>query len=56
LIIPTVPDPPTTLTKNTTLTNKTLVAFKWTAPVNNGGSPITGYKIYWDAGITGGTI
>jgi hypothetical protein len=52
----TVPDPPKTLSNNITLTNNTRVAFTWTAPVNNGGSPVTGYKIYWNAGITGGPM
>lgn len=27
----------------------------WLAPVNNGGSAITGYQILWDAG-TGGSM
>ncbi len=26
------------------------------APTNNGGSPITGYKIFWDAGIIAGAM
>lgn len=28
-----------------------MVAFKWTAPEDDGGSPLTGYKIAWCAQI-----
>jgi hypothetical protein len=40
---PTVPDPPTSLTA-TAGTNQ--VTLNWSAPANNGGSGISGYKIY----------
>ena len=51
----TVPDPPTALTKDIVNTNASQVALQWTAPTNNGGSPVIGYKIWWDAG-TGGAM
>ena len=38
------------MTKDEANSNLTQVAFCWTAPVNNGGSDITGYKILWNAG------
>ena len=46
--LPTVPDPPTDLTEITASTTSSSLEFEWIAPVNDGGSPITGYKIGWD--------
>jgi hypothetical protein len=28
----------------------TFVTFSWSAPTSDGGSPITDYQVYWDAG------
>jgi hypothetical protein len=44
---PTAPDPPTNLIRDDANTNLTKIAFSWTPPVNNGGSPVTGYQIWW---------
>ena len=46
----TAPDPPTALTAIAANTTSTSVAFSWTAPANDGGSPVTGYQIIWDQG------
>ena len=46
----TVPDPPTALTEITSSTTSTSVGFSWSQPANDGGSPITGYSIWWDQG------
>ncbi len=43
ILAATIPDPPTALTKDEANSNLIQVAFAWTAPVKNGGSPITGY-------------
>ena len=47
---PTVPRPPIDLTATSASTTLTSVEFSWMAPVYDGGSPITGYKIWWDQG------
>ena len=49
--LPTVPDPPTALTEITESTNSSSIEFLWTAPANDGGSPVTGYEIQWNNGI-----
>ena len=46
----TVPDPPTTLIETVASKTSTSVTFSWTAPVNDGGSAITGYEIWSDEG------
>jgi hypothetical protein len=48
IIAASVPGPPKDLTIDTTSTNQTQVAFSWTAPADNGGSVVTGYRILWD--------
>ncbi len=56
ILAATKPDPPLALTTDNANTNVSQVAFSWTEPVNNSGTPITGYKVYWNAGITGGPM
>ena len=56
ILAATKPDPPLALTTDNANTNVSQVVFYWTAPINNSGSPITGYKVYWNAGITGGSM
>ncbi|HYL65689.1 MAG TPA: fibronectin type III domain-containing protein [Nitrosopumilaceae archaeon] len=53
---PTAPQPPTGLTANTVSSSQ--INLSWTAPSNNGGSAITGYKIErsTDGGTTWSTI
>ena len=46
MALPTTPDPPTDLTETTTSTTSTSLEFTWIAPVNDGGSAVTGYVIY----------
>ena len=48
IVAASVPGPPTDLTIDTTLTNGTQVAFSWTAPTENGGLNVTGYRILWN--------
>ncbi len=43
----TVPSDPTSLTA--TASGRTLIVLTWTAPSNNGGSAVSGYKIEWSA-------
>ena len=47
----TPPDPPTGLTATTV--SESQINLGWTPPVNNGGSPITGYRIERSIGIGG---
>ncbi|MGI0094609.1 MAG: fibronectin type III domain-containing protein, partial [Nitrosotalea sp.] len=53
---PTVPQPPTGLTATSISTSQ--INLSWTAPSNNGGSAITGYKIErsTDSGTTWSTV
>ena len=45
-VIPaTNPGPPTSLTNNAAVTSSSVIGFTWTAPANNGGSPVLDYKI-----------
>ena len=44
----TVPDPPTSFSRNDALTTTTQVAFSWSAPVDDGGSTILDYSVLID--------
>src|SRR5437879_9088069 len=50
-VAPAVPSPPTGLT--TPFVSSSQISISWFAPLNNGGSPITGYKI--ESSTDGGT-
>ena len=45
---PTAPEPPIDFT--ITSTTSSSVEFSWNPPINDGGTPITSYEIYWDLG------
>ncbi|KAF4031960.1 Fibronectin type III domain [Phytophthora infestans] len=53
---PVVPDPPVSLTRdsrttiNTNAANDGIVFINWTPPKDNGGSPVTSYKLFMDDG------
>lgn len=49
-IAPSAPGTPTKISASTTE-----IYFHWTAPTDNGGTPITDYNVYWDEG-TGGSF
>ena len=40
-----LPDPPISFVRNEALTTKTQVAFSWSSPPDNGGSPVLDYTI-----------
>ncbi len=50
----TVPDAPTDLSATTTTTSRNQINLSWTAPGDNGGSAITGYKIERESPTAGG--
>ena len=47
--VPSTPASPTKLSADLTQ-----ITIQWTAPADNGGTPITGYIVLWDVG-SGGT-
>jgi predicted DNA-binding ArsR family transcriptional regulator len=47
-----IPDAPTGITMISQSSNA--IAFRWTAP-SDGGTPLIGYKIWWDNGLGGET-
>ncbi|POM58076.1 hypothetical protein PHPALM_37326 [Phytophthora palmivora] len=56
---PVVPDPPASLTRdsrttiNTNTANDGIAFVNWEPPRDNGGSPVTSYKLYMDDGVNG---
>ena len=52
IIAGTVPGPPSSLLKVSADT--TQITFSWSAPSDNGGTPLVDYQIYWDNGINSG--
>ena len=48
MIAATVPDMPTNLIRVSA--DREQITIGWQAPAYNGGTPISGYKVYWDAG------
>ena len=48
IIAASKPDPPISFVRNEALTTKTQVAFSWSEPVSNGGSPVIDYLIEFD--------
>ncbi|KAF1314868.1 Projectin/twitchin, partial [Globisporangium splendens] len=59
---PVVPEPPGSLTRDSTTTINTAAAndgiavVNWVPPIDNGGSPITGYELYMDDGSGSGWV
>lgn len=45
---PDIPGTPTRLS-----TTETSISIQWTAPTDNGGTPITDYTVMWDQGLGG---
>lgn len=50
-VIVTVPNPPTNLANNSTLTTAYQIGFTWSPATFNGGTPLISYKINYDQGI-----
>jgi hypothetical protein len=46
--LPSAPGTPTRLTSS-----ETMIAIEWTAPTDNGGTPILDYTVMWDQGLGG---
>ena len=49
--LPSAPGTPTRLTST-----ETSIAIQWTAPADNGGTPITDYIVMWDQGLGGAFV
>ena len=46
----TNPDPPNPLVNDVAITSTTVIGLNWSAPTNNGGSPVIDYRVSWDQG------
>jgi titin len=51
IIAATIPDEPTNVLR--IQAERSFITIGWQAPSYNGGTPIMGYKVYWDAGQGG---
>jgi hypothetical protein len=49
-VIQSVPDAPITLVNDSTTTSDTLIRFTWSDGVNNGGTSVIDYTVYYDQG------
>lgn len=48
----TLPGVPLSLTQ--TSSSSTSITFEWFDPASDGGTPVTDFSIYWNAGVTNG--
>ena len=51
-MMPSVPNSPTSLTRDNINTSSSQVVFTWIAPSSTGGAPILDYTIQWDQGTS----
>ncbi len=49
-MITTNPDPPSSLANNAALTNASVIALTWVAPIVIGGTALIDYRVSWDQG------
>lgn len=49
-----VPDPPTDL--QVKASSDISITIEWNDPLYDGGSPVTDFKIYWNAGVENGNF
>ena len=51
-----ISDAPTSLSNDASITNANSIGLIWSAPLFNGGSPITSYKLQFDSSTNGVTF